>query len=156
MVERFQGSNHVNLDAKGRLAVPTCYREPLARTCANTLVLTVGPLDTCLWLYPSNVWEVIVPKLEGLSDFDLESRRTKQMMLGSATAPQVLDVQGRIRVPEPLRRHAGLEKSITVLGQGHRFEIWDSDTWAEQSEQWLQRVRSGVGAASETLKGLAL
>lgn len=155
MFEGFLGGNQVNLDAKGRLAIPSCYREQLGRICDNTLVLTMNPYDPSLWLYPANNWESTALKLVELPDSDREIRRIKQMMLGYASR-SVLDVQGRIRVPELLRAHAGLEKSITVLGQGRRFEIWDTDHWAGERVQWLERVRSGDDAVSEKLKELAL
>lgn len=154
MFEGFQGTNTVNLDVKGRIAIPSLYRERLRSICDNSLVLTINPYDPCLWLYPGNVWETIGAKLQQLPDDDFETRRTKRMMLGHAT-PSVLDGQGRIRVPESMRGYAGFEKAISVLGQGHRFEIWNADAWVAQREEWLQRVRSGVGGVSETLKGLA-
>ncbi len=151
----FQGINALSLDAKGRLAIPSGYREQIAAVCGNALVLTLSPYDPCLWLYPVTEWEAIDVKLQQLSDFDKQSRRTKQMMRGYASSC-VLDAQGRIRIPESLREFANLVKYITFLGQGNRFELWDADAWVGQRDEWRSDIGRGVGTASEALRDLAL
>jgi MraZ protein len=119
------------------------------------LVLTLNPLDRSLWLYPLTEWEVIETKLAALSDFDMQSRRAKQMMRGYAADCQI-DGQGRILIPQELRDYAGLEKQTVILGQGNKFEIWNEQTWNLQRDQWLQEVGEETGEPSEALKSLSL
>ena len=90
----FKGFTTISIDAKGRLAVPARYRDQLSLADAGSLVLTMNPWDRCLWLYPAAEWELIEEKLQALSDFDREARRTKQIMRGYAT-DCALDGQGR-------------------------------------------------------------
>ena len=80
----FRGLSTINVDAKGRLAIPARYREALALLGSPELVLTLNPWDRALWLYPLAEWELIETKLSALSDFDKQSRRTKQIMRGYA------------------------------------------------------------------------
>jgi MraZ protein len=91
----FKGFSSVNIDAKGRLAIPARYRDQLSAGDSSALVLTLNPWDRCLWLYPASEWELIEAKLQGLSDFDHESRRTKQIIRGYAT-DCAFDGQGRV------------------------------------------------------------
>ena len=151
----FRGFSTVSLDVKGRLAMPSRYRDRLAVICDNSLVLTPNPLDRCLWLYPLPEWEVIEQKLQSLSDFDQQSRRTKQMMRGYATDCE-LDGHGRLRIPKTLRDFAGLDKQVAVLGQGNKFEIWDEANWSQQRDAWLERLGEHSGDPSEPLQQLSL
>ncbi len=151
----FRGFSTVSLDAKGRLAIPSRQRERIASACQGALVATLNPLDRCLWLYPLPEWELIEAKLQALSDFDRQSRRTKQMMRGYACDCE-LDGQGRILVPQTLREFAGLHKEVVLLGQGNKFEIWDAQRWAEQRDEWLQCLGGEDGESSQALGGLSL
>jgi MraZ protein len=121
----------------------------------GNLVLTLNPLDRSLWLYPLSEWELIEGKLAELSDFDLQGRRTKQMMRGYATDCQ-MDGQGRILIPQELRMYAKLGKQAVILGQGNKFEIWDEQTWKKLREEWLEEIGKDAGEPSETLKSLSL
>ncbi len=151
----FRGFSALSLDVKGRLAVPRRYRAQLEDLSNNALVVTLNPLDRCLWLYPLPEWEVIEAKLQDLSDFDRQSRRTKQIMRGYATDCEP-DKHGRILLPQKLREFAGLTKPVVFLGQGNKFEIWDEDYWNEQRDEWLRGVDERSGESSQTLDGLAL
>jgi MraZ protein len=151
----FRGFSAVSIDDKGRLAIPSRFRERLTEFAGGCLVQTLNPLDRCLWLYPLNEWEVIEGKLASLSDFDRQSRRTKQMMRGYATDSQ-LDGQGRILIPQELRAYASLDKQAVILGQGNKFEVWDLGSWESQRDQWLQQVGDESGETSEALKPLSL
>jgi len=151
----FRGFSKVSLDSKGRLAIPSRYRDTLRVQADNVVVLTLNPLDRSLWLYPLPEWEIIETKLAALSDFDLTSRRTKQMMRGYATDCQ-LDNQGRILVPKELRSYADLKQGSVMLGQGNKFEIWDAVTWKQQRDKWLELLDEGDTEASESLKLLSL
>ena len=151
----FRGFSAVSLDSKGRLAIPSRFRERLKGVAAGCLVQTLNPLDRSLWLYPLPEWELIEAKLAGLSDFDKQSRRAKQMMRGYATDCQ-LDTHGRILVPAELRDYARLDKQAVVLGQGNKFEVWNKASWEEQRDHWLNLVGDEEGMPSGALQSLSL
>lgn len=152
----FRGFNTFSLDSKGRLAIPRQYREYLSSTLDNCLIVTLNPLDRAIWLYPLTEWEHIETKLAGLSDFDRQGRRAKQMMRGYASDCR-MDGHGRILIPQELRDYAQLKKQVVVFGQGNKFEIWDESAWVEQREQWLQHIgEGGDGEPSDALKSLSL
>lgn len=151
----FRGLSSLSIDSKGRIAIPSRHRERLAAMAEGCLVLTLSPLDQSLWLYPLPEWEIIEAKLAELSDFETQSRRTKQMMRGYASDCQ-LDGQGRILLPQELRDYAGLSKDIILLGQGNKFELWDADTWNDQRQAWLRAVSEGGDEPSDALRSLSL
>lgn len=151
----FRGLSSLSIDSKGRVAVPSRYRERLAGLAEGAVVVTLSPLDRSLWLYPLPEWELIETKLASLSDFETQSRRTKQMMRGYASDCQ-LDGQGRILIPQELRSYAGLEKDVILLGQGNKFELWDAAVWTEQRDQWLQAVGEDGDEPPEALRSLSL
>lgn len=151
----FRGFSALTLDVKGRLAIPSRYRDRLLEAGGNALVLTINPLDRCLWLYPLGEWQRVETKLMELSDFDRQSRRTKQMMRGHATDCE-LDGHGRILLPQPLRDYAGIERQVALLGQGNKFELWDEAAWNGERDEWLQQVGQDQGEPPESLRHLSL
>ncbi len=151
----FRGFNKISIDNKGRLAVPSRYRELISVQAENSLVITLNPLDRSLWLYPLPEWDVIEDKLASLSDFDKQSRRTKQMMRGYATDCQ-LDSQGRILIPKELRSYSDLTKKAVILGQGNKFEIWNEKAWEAQRDEWLETVGDDSVPTPESLQSLSL
>lgn len=151
----FRGFSTLSVDSKGRLAVPNRYRERLSSETGGCLVLTLNPKDRSLWLYPLVEWEYIEAKLAELSDFDKQSRRTKQMMRGYASDCK-LDAQGRILIPQELRDLAELKKQAVIFGQGNKLEIWDQKAWSEQRDQWLEQTGDDSGEPSDALKSLSL
>ena len=151
----FRGFSSVSLDSKGRMAIPSRYRERLVGETGGALIQTLNPLDRSLWLYPLPEWELIEGKLADLSDFDTQSRRAKQMMRGYATDCQ-LDTHGRILIPAELRDYAQIDKQAVILGQGNKFEIWNRTSWDEQREHWLMQVGDEQGAPAEALQSLSL
>ena len=151
----FNGFSTISIDAKGRLAVPSRHRDQLSSDASNALILTLNPWDRCLWLYPRSEWELIEEKLQALSDFDREARRTKQIIRGYAT-DCALDGQGRVLLPNELRKFALLDKRVAFLGQGNKFEIWDEDTWNGQRDEWLAGVNDSSTSSSTVLSTLSL
>jgi MraZ protein len=130
-----RGATKVTLDAKGRMAIPTRYRERIAQRCDGHLVVTVDK-DYCLLLYPLPDWEDIERKLMRLPSLDKRARRLQRLMVGHATEVE-LDGHGRILLSRELREFAGLEKQAVLLGQGNRFELWDEERWNETRDGWL-------------------
>ncbi|HYQ91871.1 MAG TPA: division/cell wall cluster transcriptional repressor MraZ [Candidatus Competibacteraceae bacterium] len=147
----FRGINSLTLDNKGRLAVPTKYRNNLRESCAGQLVLTIDR-DRCLLLYPLPVWEEVEQKLIQLSSSNRQARGLKRLLLGHDEECE-MDGQGRILIPGTLREFAGLDKHVVLVGQGNKFELWDEQTWYQRREQWLAETGrdSALPADLETL-----
>ncbi len=131
----FRGVNVLSLDAKGRLAMPTRYRESLAERSGGRLIITVDP-DHCLLIYPESDWQEIERKLNRLPSFNKAARRMQRLLVGHATECE-LDGNGRILIPPPLRTFAELDRRAVLIGQGQRFELWDEQRWNESREKWL-------------------
>lgn len=123
----FFGETGINLDVKGRMAIPSRYREQIADECGDRLVVTYNAFDNdSLWLYPHVVWERVRDQVMGLSSFDPRHRMLQRRLVGSA-APIEPDGSGRIQLPLTLRQVAGLEKRVTLMGLGSKFEIWNEE-----------------------------
>ncbi|MGB1270641.1 MAG: division/cell wall cluster transcriptional repressor MraZ [Endozoicomonas sp.] len=135
----FRGVNAINLDAKGRLAIPTRYRQVLRGRCEGALVATIDTDEPCLLIYPLDEWELIQQKIEALPSFHPMTRRIQRLLIGHATDIE-LDGSGRILVPPLLRDYAGLEKKSILLGQGKKFELWDEGCWTERRDQYLKEA----------------
>ena len=131
----FRGSSTLNLDSKGRLAVPTRHRDFLLSYCSGRLIVTADP-SKCLLIYPLPDWEPIEKKLNSLSSFNPQTRSLQRLLVGNASDVE-LDSAGRILVPTSLRQFAGLEKSVVLAGQGNKFEVWDEEKWNQQNAEAL-------------------
>lgn len=151
----YRGISALNLDDKGRLALPTRYREDFAENSDNTVVLTIDIEDSCLLLYPLPEWELIEGKLESLPSFNPVARRVQRLLLGHAVE-LVLDGHGRILVPQPLREYAALQKQVVLVGQGKKFELWDAAVWELRRQEWLQAGTSGIDELPVELQNLSL
>lgn len=148
----FRGVNALTLDSKGRIAIPTKYRDALVRHCEGQMVLTVDR-DHCLLLYPLPDWEEIERKLVKLPSFNAHARRLQRLLIGHATECE-LDGSGRILLPPPLREFAGLEKGVVLIGQGNKFEVWDEAAWTTRRAEWL--AGEAEGAMPTELEHLSL
>jgi MraZ protein len=131
----FRGVSTLNLDSKGRLAVPSRHRDFLQSYCAGRLIVTADP-GKCLLIYPQPDWEPIEKKLNSLSSFNPQSRSLQRLLVGMASDTE-MDGAGRILVPTPLRQFAGLDKSVALVGQGNKFELWDEEKWNQQLAEAL-------------------
>lgn len=149
----FRGINVVNLEAKGRFAMPVRYREQLEEETSRQLVMTIDTEERCLLLYPMAAWETIESKLAKLPSFDPAARRVQRLLIGHATELE-FDSQGRLLVPPELREYAGIEKKIVLLGQSNKFEIWSEDVWQVRRTTWIEE--QGTGNVPEDLKNISL
>jgi len=131
----FRGVNHITLDAKGRMAMPTRYRDRLQERCGGQVVVTVDR-DHCLLVYPLPEWEEIERKLVRLPSLNKQARRLQRLLIGHATESQ-LDSNGRVLLSQPLREFAGLQRHAVLIGQGNKFELWDEQVWNERRDGWL-------------------
>ena len=150
----FRGINSVNLDAKGRLALPSRYRDQLLKNCSGYLVVTIDINHRCLLLYPRTEWEQIERKIESLPSFDAYSGRVKHLLIGHANDLE-LDKNNRVLLPQELRLYAKLEKHVCLIGQGKKLELWNQDAWNAQREKWLTENMID-GDLPEKLKTLVL
>lgn len=121
------GATLVNLDSKGRLTVPTRYREQLIESATGQMVCTIDIHHPCLLLYPLPEWEIIEQKLSRLSSMNPVERRVQRLLLGHASECQ-MDGAGRLLIAPVLRQHAGLTKEVMLVGQFNKFELWDETT----------------------------
>lgn len=110
-----RGAHAITLDAKGRLAIPTRFRDWLREECDGQLVCTIDINHPCLLLFPLTEWEEIERRLRQLSSLNQQERRLQRLLLGYASECE-LDGNGRLLVPAPLREHAGLEKKPCSWG----------------------------------------
>ena len=137
----FRGLSAVNLDAKGRLAIPMKYRQMLVDLCAGRLVATIDTEERCLLIYPEHEWELIQAKIEALPSFNPSARRIQRLLIGHATDIE-LDANGRILLSQPLREFAQLDKETILLGQGKKLELWSKDLWSSRRDDYIAEVNA--------------
>lgn len=151
----FRGATLVNLDSKGRLAVPTRYRDQLIEDASGQMVCTIDIHNPCLLLYPLPEWEIIEQKLSRLSTMNYLERRVQRLLLGHASECQ-MDNAGRMLLAPVLRQHARLNKQVMLVGQFNKFEVWDEATWLRQIEDDIQAERTSSDTLSDRLLDLSL
>ncbi|EXU75842.1 MULTISPECIES: division/cell wall cluster transcriptional repressor MraZ [Erwinia] len=151
----FRGATLVNLDSKGRLAVPTRYRETLIGESQGQMVCTIDLHQPCLLLYTLPEWEIIERKLARLSSMNPAERRVQRLLLGHASECQ-MDNAGRLLVANTLRQHARLSKEVMLVGQFNKFELWDEQTWYQQVREDIDAEQSTQEPLSERLQDLSL
>jgi len=152
----FRGINAVNLDIKGRMAVPAKYRAHLTvAQREEELIVTIDTEQKCLLLYPILEWEEIEKKIAALPSFHAATRRIQRLLIGHATE-LALDGHGRILLPQLLRDYAEIEKKAILLGQGNKFEIWSDILWESSRDQWLLESTLQTDDLPEEIKSLTL
>ena len=123
----FMGEYNHTVDAKGRLIVPSKFREQLG----DEFVVTKG-LDGCLFVYENTEWKALEEKLHALPLTNANARKFSRFFLAGATTCEV-DKQGRILLPAVLRDFAGIDKDAVLVGVGSRIEICSKDAWNESN-----------------------
>lgn len=121
----FLGTFEPKLDDKGRVALPARFREEMQ----GGIVVTKGQ-ERCLVAYPAEDFKRLVAEYSQAPATQKRARNYLRVLLASATQ-EIPDKQGRIVIPQELRRYAGLGKELAVIGTGSRVEIWDSDAWRD-------------------------
>ncbi|QWF72438.1 division/cell wall cluster transcriptional repressor MraZ [Methylomonas paludis] len=140
----FRGINTISLDAKGRIAIPTRYRDELQDSCERQLIVTIAVNERsigepgCLWLYPLPEWEQVEQTISKLSNLNKMSIRLKRFLIGNATECE-MDNQGRLMLPDKLREFAKIkqDKQVLLVGQLTKFEIWNEAAWQAKEQEWL-------------------
>lgn len=119
----FMGEYHHSIDDKGRMIIPSKFREELG----DKFIITRG-IENCLFVYPVKNWEQIVTKLESLPFTKKDARNFTRFFLSGATVAE-FDKQGRINITSPLISYANIEKECVIIGTGDRLEIWSEESW---------------------------
>lgn len=151
----FRGINAITIDTKGRLAIPTRYREALVGEDKTPMVVTIDTEETCLLLYPAAEWQVIESNLQKLPSFNPAARRIQRLLIGHATDVE-LDANGRLLMPPLLREYAHLDKKVVMIGQGNKFEIWDEGVWQGRREEWLAEEAARQNELPDEMKTFSL
>jgi len=151
----FRGTTAINLDAKGRLTMPTVYRELVRLQGEGKMVCTIDIKRPCLMLYPINQWQPIEQKLMVLSDFEPQEAAIKSLILGNANDCE-MDKNGRVLLPASLRQHADFNKKLMLVGKVNKFELWGEEQWQAQTLEHLALAKTIDFSTSVRLKDLAL
>jgi MraZ protein len=122
----FRGRFEHTIDSKGRLSIPSKFREVLTERYDSRLVVTT--YDGCLIVYPNSEWRILEERVAGLPEFKKETRDFLRFFYSSA-ADCAIDKLGRILIPQTLREYAKLEKDIVIVGAFKRMEIWSKLRW---------------------------
>ncbi len=142
----FHGIHDHTLDAKNRLTVPARARTQLA----GGVALTKG-FESCLQVWPADDYDQVIARaLTGLNPLGPEARELKRHLYGNTVATE-LDSAGRIMLPPPFLRHAGLGREVVVIGSGEYLELWDRETWNTHDAGLISRAAdhiASVGHAS--------
>ncbi|MGL5433824.1 MAG: division/cell wall cluster transcriptional repressor MraZ [Lachnospiraceae bacterium] len=140
----FMGEYNHTVDAKGRLIVPSKFREQLG----DEFVVTKG-LDGCLFVYENTEWKILEEKLHSLPLTNANARKFSRFFLAGATTCEV-DKQGRILLPAVLRDFAEITKEAVLVGVGSRIEIWSRESWNESN------TYDDMEEIAENMEGLGL
>ena len=133
----FQGETAITIDDKGRLAIPTSYRDLVARECGNRLVITYNPFEPgSLYLYPQPVWETVRDQVNALPRTRAVNRQLQLKLVGAACFVEP-DGSGRISIPASQRSACALDKRAVLLGMGDKFELWSEQAHHAQIRQTL-------------------
>ena len=132
----FRGLNKISFDTKGRISIPTKYREELLKISKRKLICTID-LDYCLLLYPLPSWLKIEQQIMKLPTLNTTSRKLQRLLVGHATDIE-MDKSGRLLIPYELREFSMIKKEAMLIGQGNRFELWDYLRWTKLREKWLK------------------
>ena len=132
-----QGETAITIDDKGRLAIPTGYREIVASDFGNRLVITYNPFERgALWIYPHATWEGVRDSVNKLSRLKASNRAMQLKLVGAASVVEP-DGNGRIPIPASMRNALGIEKKAVLLGMGEKFELWSEQAHHAQIRQTL-------------------
>ncbi|MBI4431585.1 MAG: division/cell wall cluster transcriptional repressor MraZ [Candidatus Omnitrophica bacterium] len=131
----FYGEYEHALDAKDRVIIPAKFREVFKEQYAEKFYMTRG-LDRCLFLFIEEEWRIQEKKLKLLS-FTREQARAFNRLFFSGASEVTCDKQGRILIPQYLKKYAGINEQVMIIGVTNRVEIWDKNTWGNFSQKHL-------------------
>jgi len=138
----FRGRFHYRIDAKGRLSVPSKFREILSSHYTDERLIITN-FDQCLWAYPLLEWQELEKKVSNLPQFLDEVISLQRVFISAATECPV-DKQGRILIPSSLREYAAIDNDVVIVGMTKRIEIWAKERWTTVFEE-AQKKLEGLG-----------
>lgn len=150
----FRGATKVTLDDKGRMVLPTVYRDQMPADAQGKLVITLGS-GKCLVMYPHPEWEQVERKLLALPSLHPQAERLKGLMLGHAMMLE-LDSHSRFLLTTELREVAGLQRHAMLVGQGNSIQLWDEARWIERRDKWLAQGDDNMTGLPAELESLRL
>lgn len=124
----FRGRFEHSLDTKGRVSIPSKFREILSTNFDERLIIT--NFDNCLWAYPCAEWQIIEDRVAALPQFKPEVKALQRVFISAATECPI-DKQGRILIPQTLRDYAGITKDLVFVGMTKRIELWSIERWGK-------------------------
>lgn len=125
----FYGEHDHTIDRKGRLIIPSRFREKMKEHYVETLVVTRG-LDQCLFCFPEDEWKTQEQRFRGLSFTKAQSRQFNRLYFSGAVE-LVFDRQGRVLIPPYLKEFAGIKRDVVLVGVSNRIEIWAKERWQQ-------------------------
>ena len=140
----FRGSFEHTVDSKGRVSVPSKFRDIFADRYDGKLVLAMD-YDKCLTVYPLEEWEKFEEKIRSLPTMKKEVKDFMRFLLASATECEI-DKQGRILIPSSHREHAGIKKNVMLVGIIDKIEIWDAGAWEARNSQNGDKIGEALAA----------
>lgn len=135
----FRGRFNYTIDTKGRLSIPSKFREILSGNYDERLIIT--NFDQCLWAYPYAEWQELERKVAALPQFMDEVRSLQRVFISAATECP-LDKQGRVLIPTSLREYAAIEKDVIIVGMTKRVEIWSKERWSTVFDAAQKKLES--------------
>lgn len=148
----FGGVTHLSVDPKGRIMIPSKYREIFETSFGDRLVITLESAE-CLIIYPEQNWLSVRAKVQSLPNASHPLVKSYQrLVLGYAETVE-LDKTGRLLLPMSLRALVKLDKEIVLVGLGNRFELWDKNKWLEETQKALQTSSENL---AHLLEGFSL
>lgn len=129
----FRGTHFLNLDSKGRIAIPAVQRGLLSEYCDAQLVVTADP-QRCLILYPEPHFAEVERRLNAMPAFNQTARQLQRILIGYANSVS-FDAQGRILLGAAQREFANLTKEVALVGVGNRFELWSAEVWQQTLQE---------------------
>lgn len=146
----FIGEYRYSIDSKGRINVPSKFRQSLSPDSDETFVMTRG-LDECVWVYPLEEWERIEDSLRGLTFLKQKERTFIRNIVRWAT-PTKYDKQGRIMIPAPLIEMAGLDDQVVIIGMLNKIEVWNPDSVDNRDEEFIDPTDEEFGNLAEQIR----
>lgn len=133
----FRGRFEHQIDNKGRLSVPSKFREILSTNFDERLIIT--NFDGCLWAYPVAEWQRVEDKVASLPQMQ-DVVKAFQRVFISAAVEAPIDGSGRIQIPQTLREYAGITKDVVLVGMTNRVEIWSRERWQQKFDESQKKL----------------
>ncbi len=146
----FRGRYEYTIDSKGRVSIPSKFKEILNQQYDDRLVIT--NYDHCLVAYPHQEWSVIEEKVKSLPPLGKKDSRAFLRFFYSSGIDCEIDRQGRVLIPQSLRDYANLQKDVVLVGSGKKIEIWNKERWQEE----FRKSQESFDQVTDTLTNLGL